>query len=103
MHQAEETIGEAERVLLDDVRDSVGDLVAVMQAWKSKNAISKVFTSTLCKRRQEEAEDAIKEAVSRLQVRKEEVHSVYSLIRKKKKPNVTISLHGQRLSCAPLL
>lgn len=66
--QGEQPVGEVEQALLDDVQESVSGLVEVMQAWNNKSAISKVFTSTLAKRRQEEAEDAIKEAVSRLQV-----------------------------------
>lgn len=67
--QGGEAVGEAEKLLIEDVHASVNDLVQLMQAWKSKNMISKVFTSSLCKRRQEEAEAAISDAVTRLQVR----------------------------------
>lgn len=60
--------GEAERILLEDVQDSIVDMVQIMQSYKSKNMVSKVFVSSLCKKRQEEAESNINAAVQRLQV-----------------------------------
>lgn len=65
--QSGEASGEAERVLLEDVRESINDLVQLMITYRSKNKLSKVVTSSLCKRRQEEAEAAIDMALSRLQ------------------------------------
>ncbi|CAM9669528.1 unnamed protein product, partial [Laminaria digitata] len=59
---------EAERVLLEDVHESIADMVQIMQSYKNKNMVSKVFVSTLCKRRQEEAEAAINSTVQRLQL-----------------------------------
>ena len=43
-------------------------MVQIMQSYKNKNMVSRVFVSTLCKRRQEEAEAAINCAIQRLQV-----------------------------------
>ncbi|CAM9398006.1 unnamed protein product, partial [Ectocarpus fasciculatus] len=60
--------GQAVRVLLDDVQDSIADLLQIIESYKSKNALSKVFVSSLCKKRQEEAEVAINAAVQRLQL-----------------------------------
>ncbi|CBN73941.1 Putative Leucine Rich Repeat Protein Kinase (Partial), partial [Ectocarpus siliculosus] len=59
---------QAVRVLLDDVQDSIADLLQIIESYKSKNALSKVFVSSLCKKRQEEAEVAINAAVQRLQL-----------------------------------
>lgn len=58
----------AERVLLDDVRESIDDLVQIIQTYKAKNRFSKVMTSSLFRKRQEEAEAVINMAMSRLQV-----------------------------------
>lgn len=55
-------------MLLKDVRDAVGDLVEIIQTYKAKNKMSQVLTSTLFKRRQEEAEAVINDAIGRLQV-----------------------------------
>ncbi|CAM9776414.1 unnamed protein product, partial [Ectocarpus sp. 12 AP-2014] len=59
---------QAVRVLLEDVQDSIADLLQIIESYKSKNALSKVFVSSLCKKRQEEAEVAINAAVQRLQL-----------------------------------
>ncbi|CAN0213505.1 unnamed protein product [Ascophyllum nodosum] len=56
-----------ERYLLEDVRDSVSDLVAIMQTYNAKGKISRLFMSTLFRRRQDEAEAVINHAISRLQ------------------------------------
>ena len=58
----------AERYLLEDVHDSVSDLVGIMQTYNAKGRISRLFMSTLFKRRQEEAEAVLNRAISRLQV-----------------------------------
>ena len=58
----------AEQYLLEDVYDSVSDLVDIMQTYNTKSKISRLFMSTLFKRRQEEAEAVINRAISRLQV-----------------------------------
>ena len=55
-------------MFIEDVRDAVGDLVEIIKTYKSKGRISQVLTSTLFKRRQEEAEAVIDAAVCRLQV-----------------------------------
>lgn len=51
------------------MRDAVGDLVDIMKAYWSKRKLSQVVTSTLFRRRQEEAEAVIEAAISRLHVR----------------------------------
>ncbi|CAN0462475.1 unnamed protein product, partial [Ascophyllum nodosum] len=58
----------AERYLLEDVYDSVSDLVSIMQTYNTKSKISRLFMSTIFKRRQEEAEVVINRAISRLQL-----------------------------------
>lgn len=54
--------------MLEDVHDSVNSLVGVMQTYKTKGKMSKLFMSSLFKRRQEEAEAVINNAISSLQV-----------------------------------
>ncbi|CAM9572153.1 unnamed protein product [Ascophyllum nodosum] len=58
----------AEQYLLEDVYDSVSDLVGVMQTYNAKGKISRLLVSTLFKRRQEEAEAVLNRAISRLQL-----------------------------------
>ena len=60
---------EAGDVLLEDVQESIDDLIQLIQVYKSKNRMVRVVTSSLFKRRQEELEAAINVAVNRLQVR----------------------------------
>ena len=55
-------------VLIEDVRDAVGDLVEIIKTYKSKGRLSQVLMSTLFKRRQEEVEAVIEAAISRLHV-----------------------------------
>lgn len=43
-------------------------MLQIMRSYKNKNMVSRIFVSTLCKRRQDEAEAAINSAVQRLQV-----------------------------------
>lgn len=66
--KAEGRDGEATRVLVDDVHDSIADMVQIMQSYRSKNMLSRVFVSSLFKKRQEEAEESINACVQRLQV-----------------------------------
>ena len=56
------------QVLIEDVRDAVGDLVEIFKTYKSKGRPSQVVMSTLFKRRQEETEAVIEAAISRLHV-----------------------------------
>ena len=55
-------------VLIEDVRDAVGDLVEIIKTYQSKGRLSQVLMSTLFKRRQEEMEAVIEAAISRLNV-----------------------------------
>ncbi|CAB1104612.1 unnamed protein product [Ectocarpus sp. CCAP 1310/34] len=66
--------GQAVRVLLDDVQDSIADLLQIIESYKSKNALSEVFVSSLCKKRQEEAEVAMKTAVQSFHSSSVEAH-----------------------------
>lgn len=63
-----EISGEADRFLIEDVRDAVADLVELIKTYRSKNRMSQVIMSTLFKRRQEEADAVIDRAVSHLHV-----------------------------------
>ena len=58
------------------MRDAVGDLVEIIQAYQSKGTISQVVMSTFFKRRQEEAEAVIDAAISRLHVRRKRYRRV---------------------------
>lgn len=62
---------EAAGYLLDDLVESVSDLVKVIETYKKMNSVSQTLTASLYRRRQEEAENAIHLAVNRLQVGKE--------------------------------
>ena len=66
--QGDELNGQGNSVLIEDVRDAVGDLVDIIKTYKNKGRLSQVMMSTLFKRRQEEAEAVIEAAVSRLHV-----------------------------------
>lgn len=59
---------EAIGYLLDDVRESIEDLVHLFQSYHCMKGVSKVVMSSIIKRRQEDAEVAINMAVNRLQV-----------------------------------
>lgn len=67
---------EAERVLLEEVRESIDDLVQLIQVYKSKGRIVRVITSSLFKRRQEELEATINMAINRLQARNTDARGV---------------------------
>ena len=63
-----DTTGETARVLIEDVHDAIYDLVELIKTFQSKNKLSKVFLSTLFKRRQEELDAVVDRAIMRLQV-----------------------------------
>ena len=67
--QGGDTTGETARVLIEDVHDAIFDLVELIKTFQSKNKLSKVFLSTLFKRRQEELDAVVDRAIMRLQVR----------------------------------
>lgn len=58
----------AEREFVEDVREAIADFVGLIKTYKSKNKLSKVLTSSLFRRRQEEADAAIHRALTRLNV-----------------------------------
>ncbi|CAM9156032.1 unnamed protein product [Pylaiella littoralis] len=62
------TMGEAARVLLEDVHDAIFDLVELIMAFQSKNKLSKLLLSTLFKRRQDELDAVVDRAIMRLQL-----------------------------------
>ena len=66
--QGGDTTGEAARVLIEDVHDAIFDLVELIKTFQSKNKLSKLFLSTLFKRRQEELDAVVDRAIMRLQV-----------------------------------
>ena len=53
---------------MENVYDAVEDLVQLIKTFESKNRLVQIFTSSLFKRRQEEAEALIDRAVMQLQV-----------------------------------
>ncbi|CAN0000917.1 unnamed protein product, partial [Ascophyllum nodosum] len=59
--------GEAERILLEDVQDSIRGMAEIVQCYKNKHMVTEVFTSVLCRRRQDEAEEAIAAAETHLE------------------------------------
>ena len=69
-----DAFGGAEGDLIEGVREAVARLVGIIQTYQSKNRLAKVLTSTLLKRRLEEADRAIDRAINRysiLQVRRD--------------------------------
>lgn len=68
LSQGTEHDGDAERILLEDVQASIENMVEIMQSYRNRGALSKICTSALCKRRQDEAEMAIKSAAQYLEV-----------------------------------
>lgn len=80
--KAEGRDGDATRVLLEDVHDSIADMVQIIQSYRSKNMVSRVFVSSLFKKRQEEAEESINACLQRLQVHEHERTGV-SYVRRK--------------------
>lgn len=66
--QGGDTVGETARVLIEDVQEAIFDVVQLIKTFQSKNRLSKLFMSTLFKRRQEELDAVVDRAISRLQV-----------------------------------
>lgn len=54
--------------MFDDVRDAIVDLVDLIKTYQSRNRLSKVLTSSVLKRREEEANLAIDRAILRSNV-----------------------------------
>lgn len=54
--------------MFDDVRDAIVDLVDLIKTYQSRNRLSKVLTSSVFKRREEEANLAIDRAILRSNV-----------------------------------
>lgn len=101
--QAQGVDPQAERILVENVQDCVRDMAQIMELFRSKNMASKVFASTLCKRRQAEAELAVSWAVHRLQVYTCVHHVVFSLVIhlvRHEKPRWDVYLRSG--TCAPL-
>lgn len=67
-HEGKEVPDEVERVLLEDVRESIDDLAQLIWTYQSKNKMVRVMTSSLFYRRQEELETAVHNALNHLQV-----------------------------------
>lgn len=66
--QTWDTTEEATRVLVEDVHDAIFDLAELIKTFQSKNKLSKLFLSTLFKRRQDELVAVVDRAIMRLQV-----------------------------------
>lgn len=66
--QGGDTMKEVSHALIEDVHDAIFDLVELIKTYQSKNKLSKLFMSTLFKRRQEELDAVVNQAVMRLQV-----------------------------------
>ncbi|CAM9849898.1 unnamed protein product [Ectocarpus sp. 6 AP-2014] len=63
-----DTTGEVARVLIEDVHDAIFDLVELIKTFQSKNKLSKLFLSTLFKRRKDELDAVVDRAITRLQL-----------------------------------
>ncbi|CAM9886512.1 unnamed protein product, partial [Scytosiphon promiscuus] len=61
-------MGEAARVLIEEVHEAIVDLVDLIRTFQSKNKLSKAFMSTLFKRRQDELDAVVDRAILRLQL-----------------------------------
>lgn len=59
----------AERVLIEDVHDAILNLVELIETYQSKSKLLKVLMSTLFKRRQDELDAVVGQAITRLQVK----------------------------------
>lgn len=53
---------------MEDVQDSIRGMAEIVQAYKNKHMVTEVFASTLCRRRQAEAEEATTAAETYLEV-----------------------------------
>ncbi|CBJ29593.1 Hypothetical leucine rich repeat kinase [Ectocarpus siliculosus] len=63
-----DTIGEVARGMIEDVHGAIFDLVQLIKTYQSKNKLSRLFMSTLFKRRQEELNAIVDQAMMRLQL-----------------------------------
>ncbi|CAM9729911.1 unnamed protein product, partial [Ectocarpus fasciculatus] len=63
-----DTIGAVAHGMIEDVHGAVFDLVQLITTYQSKNKLSRVFMSTLFKRRQEELDAVVDQAIMRLQL-----------------------------------
>ncbi|CAM9241803.1 unnamed protein product [Scytosiphon promiscuus] len=63
-----DTMGDAARVLIEEVHEAIVDLVDLIRTFQSKNKLSKAFMSTLFKRRQDELDAVVDRAILRLQL-----------------------------------
>lgn len=61
-------VGEVARGMIEDVHGAVFDLVELIKTFQNKNRLSRLFMSTLFKRRQEELDAVVDRAIMRLQV-----------------------------------
>lgn len=66
--QGGETIEEVAHVLIEEVHEAIFDLVELIKTFRRKNKLSKLFMSTLFRRRQEELDAVVDRAIMRLQV-----------------------------------
>ena len=66
--QGGDTIEAVAHGMIEDVHGAIFDLVQLIKTYQSKNKLSKVFMSTLFKRRQEELDAVVDQAIMRLQV-----------------------------------
>ncbi|CAN0184783.1 unnamed protein product, partial [Scytosiphon promiscuus] len=66
--RGEDTMGDAARVLIEEVHEAIVDLVDLIRTFQSKNKLSKAFMSTLFKRRQNELDAVVDRAILRLQL-----------------------------------
>ena len=55
--------------MIEDVHGAIFDLVQLIKTYQSKNKLSRLFMSTLFKRRQDELDAVVNQAIMRLQVR----------------------------------
>ena len=66
--QGGDTIGEVAQGMIEEVHEAISDLVQLIKTYQSKNKLSRLFMSTLFKRRQEELDAVVDRAIMRLQV-----------------------------------
>lgn len=66
--QGGDTIGEAERAMMEDVQDAIFDLVELIKTYQSRNRMYQLLVSTLFRRRQDEMGAVVDRAISSLQV-----------------------------------
>lgn len=53
--------------MIEDVQGAISDLVELIKTYQSKNRLSRLFLSTLFKRRQHELDAVVDRAINRLQ------------------------------------